>query len=166
MTLKEKILKLKEEGKSLARIAEEAGCAESTVSYNTSEQYRQRQKENLKRQRKTDPLSVKIRTFFDLNSHGVRASVNIRFYKEDLIKKIGATPICYLSGRKINFEDRKSFSLDHIIPVARGGENTLENCNVIDKEVNVAKSDKTPPEFLSLCKEILEFNGYKVTKLP
>ena len=58
----------------------------------------------------------------------------------------------------------RSYNLDHITPRSRGGNNSIENCNIIDKQVNVAKRDLTNEEFISLCKEVLEHNGFDVSR--
>lgn len=80
------------------------------------------------------------------------------FKVKDLRSKIGDNPICYLTGRPIDLLDGKSYHLDHIIPKNKGGLNTLDNCNIACKDANQAKGNLLYDEFLSLCKEVLEFN--------
>jgi 5-methylcytosine-specific restriction endonuclease McrA len=48
--------------------------------------------------------------------------------------------------------------MDHIIPVSRGGDNSLDNCQILSKEVNQAKSNMTDEEFIEMCKRVVEFN--------
>lgn len=81
------------------------------------------------------------------------------FKPQDLLNKIGDNPICYLSGRKIDLLDGKSYHLDHIIPKNRGGKNTLDNCNIACREANQAKGNLLYDEFILLCKEVLDFNN-------
>ena len=83
------------------------------------------------------------------------------FKPQDLIEKIGDDPICYLSGRKIDLMDGKSYHLDHIIPKNRGGPNTLDNCNIACREANQAKGNLLYEELIVLCKEILEVHSKK-----
>lgn len=85
------------------------------------------------------------------------------FKTQDLIDKIGDNPICYLSGRKIDLMDGKSYHLDHIIPKNRGGANSLENCNIACKDANQAKGNLLYDEFIILCQEILAFHSKKDT---
>lgn len=65
---------------------------------------------------------------------------------------------CYLCGERINFRLRwpnpKSPSLDHVIPLSRGGAHTLENCAMTHWECNNKKNanlvDRRPePTLLS-----------------
>lgn len=50
---------------------------------------------------------------------------------------------CQYSGKKLT---REEVSVDHIIPVSRGGQNTWENLVTCDKALNIWKSDRTPRE--------------------
>jgi 5-methylcytosine-specific restriction endonuclease McrA len=52
-------------------------------------------------------------------------------------------------------------NLDHILPVARGGANELENCQVLADKVNYAKGDMTNDEFLDMVTLITKGEMYK-----
>lgn len=83
---------------------------------------------------------------------------------KDVIEYLGGTTVvCKLTGRKIDIlvDD---YNLDHIIPVSRGGTNELDNMAITIPEANVAKGNMTNEELVTLCKEICEHFGYKVTK--
>ncbi len=86
------------------------------------------------------------------------------FTIQDIINKFGETPKCYLTGSEFDIYDIKSYSFDHIIPVTRGGTNTIDNLGICTRQVNLSKSDMTPDEYMNLCKKVLEYNGYKVSK--
>lgn len=60
---------------------------------------------------------------------------------------------CALSGRKLTPE---TASLDHIVPLSRGGEHSIENLWVVDVQVNAAKGTLTTEEFQALCQEVVE----------
>jgi 5-methylcytosine-specific restriction endonuclease McrA len=77
------------------------------------------------------------------------------FKVKDLLQKIGDNPVCYLTGRKIDLLDGKSYHLDHIIPKNKGGDNTLDNCNIACKDANQAKGNLLYSEFILLCEEVL-----------
>ncbi len=83
------------------------------------------------------------------------------FKTQDLIDKIGDDPVCYLTGRKIDLMDGKSYHLDHIIPKNKDGANSLDNCNIACKDANQAKGNLLYDEFIELCKEVLEFHNKK-----
>lgn len=51
--------------------------------------------------------------------------------------------VCQYTGKHLTKED---VSVDHIMPVSRGGQNTWENLVTCDKDVNVRKADRTPEE--------------------
>jgi hypothetical protein len=50
--------------------------------------------------------------------------------------------------------DLKCASLDHIIPVSRGGKNEKSNLQFVTCIVNITKSDMTHCEFVDFCKSV------------
>lgn len=83
---------------------------------------------------------------------------------DDIIKKFGENPKCYLTGDLIDINKTRTYEFDHIIPKSRGGENTLDNLGICTKTANRIKHDMTPDELINQCKKILEHNGFKVNK--
>lgn len=83
------------------------------------------------------------------------------FKVKDLLEKIGDNPVCYLTGRKIDLLDGKSYHLDHIIPKNKGGSNTLDNCNIACKDANQAKGNLLYSEFILLCEAVLTYHKNK-----
>ena len=61
-----------------------------------------------------------------------------QFIRKQLINKNGA--ICSLCGNPI--EKMKDCTIDHIIPISKGGLTTIENCQLAHKSCNVKKGDK------------------------
>jgi len=61
---------------------------------------------------------------------------------------------CALSGRKLTPE---TASLDHVVPLSRGGRHDPSNIWVVDQHVNAAKGTLTVEEFVSMCREIVAF---------
>jgi 5-methylcytosine-specific restriction endonuclease McrA len=86
------------------------------------------------------------------------------FTVKDLVEKIGDDPICYLTGRKIDLNHSKAYHLDHVVPKSRGGDDTLDNCQIACREANFAKGDLSYDEFIQLCKEVLEHHENKLSK--
>lgn len=72
---------------------------------------------------------------------------------------------CKITGRKVSVMVPKGHyyacNLDHILPVARGGANELENCQVLADKVNYAKGDMTNDEFLDMVTLITKGEMYK-----
>ena len=59
---------------------------------------------------------------------------------------------CALSGRTIT---PANCSLDHIVPLSRGGTHTKENAQLVCEEVNRAKGMMTEEEFMELCRDVV-----------
>lgn len=57
---------------------------------------------------------------------------------------------CAICGRKIkNIDD---LTIDHIVPLAKGGKNVAENLQLAHRSCNAAKSDMMPDEYDKLRK--------------
>ena len=83
-------------------------------------------------------------------------NMNIGFTEDDLFNKIKENPKCYLTGRDIDVSKPSQWSLDHIIPVSKGGVNSLENCGITCKEANHAKNNLLLNEFIKLCHDVVK----------
>jgi len=64
--------------------------------------------------------------------------------------------ICPLTGKRLTLEN---ISLDHIIPLSKGGENTVNNIRLTDKSANLAKHFLSDTEFIRLCQEVVSYNA-------
>jgi len=82
-------------------------------------------------------------------------NLSSNFSAKDVINKIGENPICYLTGREIDLNKSKEYSLDHIVPTILGGTNDLSNLGICCTEANHAKAGLSLDDFYSLCEEIL-----------
>lgn len=70
----------------------------------------------------------------------------------DLMKMLDAQgSTCPLSGRTLT---PQTASLDHKVPVSKGGGHSLDNLWIIDNVVNRAKGTLTIEEFVSMCIEV------------
>lgn len=58
--------------------------------------------------------------------------------KEEHIRRYG--PVCPRCGRR--YASLDDFEVDHIIPIARGGRNSVNNAQVLCRACNREKSDK------------------------
>ncbi len=175
--MKEKILKLRAEGKTYEEIHNILNCASSTVSYycnpsvkeKSSIRGRKRNKDlnHIFKRKKDNFQSIGGWRFSPKNptKMGPRKRVASLFTADQLKEKFFSNPVCYLTGEKIDLSQPKTYHLDHIHPVAKGGSNSLENCGLTIKAANVSKSDMTLSEYLDLCKKVLENHGFFVKKM-
>lgn len=117
-------------------------------------QYREKNKERLKnvyhRQYLRQGLKRKIWQF---NRYSKDRDPNLN--EKNLIAKFGPQPRCYLTGQPIDLNDMESYSLDHIVPLSRGGPSSLDNCGLLTMTVNQAKHSLTKNEFIALCGHVL-----------
>ncbi|MCI0333667.1 MAG: HNH endonuclease [Planctomycetes bacterium] len=58
---------------------------------------------------------------------------------------------CAISGRELT---PQTASLDHILPLSRGGEHGINNVWVVDHQVNSAKGTMTCDEFVTMCRDV------------
>lgn len=184
--LAEKIFELREQGLSYREVETKLGCSRSLISYHcgtgqkdkTLNRQRKDRKENVLKRKATrfrcfskksktkqqssnkkiqQILQNKIGRFcLTERVKGRYAKCRIMFKTKDLIERIEANPVCYLTGRKIDLEDGRSYHLDHIIPRSKGGDNSMDNCGLACKSANQAKTDLTLEEFVQLCREVVE----------
>lgn len=177
MKHKEQILKLRDEGKTYDEIKEILGCAKSTISYHCGEGQQKRRnkhpyvrkldkfKDKTKtRQYKNQSIKNDLLIYSKLYKFGGENMNSMSFDFNDVVNKFGNEPRCYLTGKVININEPRTYQFDHKIPRAQGGENTLDNLGICTKEANFAKRDMTPQQFIELCKSVLEYQGYNVTK--
>jgi IS30 family transposase len=167
--MKEKILKLRLEGKTYNQISKILGCAKSTICYHCGEGQVRKTNERAKKSFKNlnRILKRKKDNFSRINGsrNGVGNRVCLLFSSEEFKRKIGENPTCYLTGRKIDILQPKTYHCDHIFPVYKGGQSTLDNLGLLCRDANMAKGRLTIDEFLNLCSEVLTHNGYEVRKI-
>ena len=175
---KDKILKLRSEGKSYREIQSILGCSKSTISYHCGNgNEKKRVKSDIKKRKpickkvssfKTrcsranyKSLRAKVKTFKRRSqskgnkTNTIVNSISKNYTCQDVIEKFGNNPTCYLTGKPIDLEKPESYNLDHIIPASRGGTNDLKNLGLCIKEANQAKGDLLIDELRNLCEQIL-----------
>lgn len=182
--LKYKIVELRAKGYSYNEISEKLNCSKSTISYYCGKDQKSKKNNRQRKRRSCSVIRNKIEGFcyrssslqalYDENRPLEKIlNIKIRFFSmnrktkktkqlfnvKDLLKKIGDNPTCYLTGRKINLDDGRSYHLDHIIPISKGGDNSLNNCGIACKEANQAKHNLSMIEFIQLCEEVV--NNFK-----
>lgn len=73
----------------------------------------------------------------------------IDFWKLAKLQKM----ICPLTGRRLSSEN---ISVDHIVPLSKGGKNLIDNFRLVDKHANLARLNYTDEEFFQLCQDIIQ----------
>ncbi len=152
----DKIKELRSQGKTYREIREVVGCCNTTIGKCLDPEYNAKRNKQSMRWRGKNPVYSKC------NNFNKRGGGNVT--PEQVIVKFGDAPTCQLTGTPILWKDINSYSLDHTIPVARGGASTIENCQVTLKSVNQMKGELLVDELLTLCRDVLIHHGYTVTK--
>lgn len=187
MKVKDKILKLRALGYSYRKIQDEIKCSKGTIAYHCGEgqkeKYAKRHKLNRSKQHplirkienfvlgkyyKPAPRKILIKTL----NRNLRLRIekfsminkeynNMAFTIKDFLDKVGNNPKCALTGKPIDLMKPRTYQLDHITPRSRGGENTLDNCQLVLKEANLAKHTLSSEEFVKLCREVVDYHDRK-----
>lgn len=90
-------------------------------------------------------LKIKIERFLK------RSKVNIPFDFNDVIKKFGENPVCYLTGLPIDYNKTETYQLDHFIPASKGGPSDLDNMRLAHPMANEMKRDYDLNKFIEIC---------------
>ena len=173
MKHRDKIIELRAQGKSYREIQQELGCSKGTIAYHCGPGQKQKTRE---RNQQAHPFTAKSWRFQQkskrqsskrppLQSIRVRVWKKVYFFQgevqpmqftvDDVIKKFGETPTCYLTGQSIDIWQPSTYEFDHIIPRTRGGTNDFDNLGICLKSANRAKCNMTPDEFVNLCRQVV-----------
>jgi transposase len=150
---RDKILALKEQGLTYREIMKLAGVSMGTVAYYCGEGQKEKAIKRANKHSNKHPYIKKINSFHEksrnknrnfsnkikqckhilnekLSSFLMKRDNNTVIAKialDDVIKKFGENPKCYLTGDDIDISKSRSYHFDHIVPRAKGGDNTLDN---------------------------------------
>lgn len=188
--LEEQIKTLHNQHKTYNEIKSILGCSKGTICYyignNQKTKNLQRQQKNRLKQhpfiKKIESFSSSIITTKKRHIHQTKKLIQLKietfsrtgdmmynkptFTVDDVLNKLGETPKCYLTGQDIDISQPRTYQFDHIIPRSRGGTNNLDNLAICTSRANQSKTDMTPDEFFNLCKTVLIYQGYLVSKAP
>jgi len=70
---------------------------------------------------------------------------------------------CALSGRELT---PATAALDHIVAISRGGEHSIENAQVLHRDVNRAKNVLGNEEFVALCRDVAAWADAHTRECP
>lgn len=186
--LNKQIISLRKKGLTYNQIANKLNCSKSTVSYALRKKTRLKVKEKTnkipkheishrkkiyrfknpktfpppKRPWYLSPSPRQISKAITGKAHTFQQPMTFNY--KDVYAKYGDHFPCALTGRPLDFNKPETYEYDHIIPTSRGGDNTIDNLQIVCPEANRAKQNLTDEEFLDLCKEVVLNKGYKLYK--
>lgn len=171
----DKIHELRDKGMSYNQIAVMMNCSKATLSYYFGSGGKKAVRERTRKNRKELGVLRGRLEEWETNNEIKLPNGNVfrtdsTMKRKDRIKLIRKyledtfSGRCYLSGRPFDLDDTGTFHFDHIIPSSAGGSNKIENLGLCVPEANEAKSGLSVDEFIDLCKDVLEYNGYSVEK--
>lgn len=70
-------------------------------------------------------------------AYSIKETRSKQFIRKQLINKNGA--ICSLCGKLI--ETMKDCTIDHIVPISKGGLTTIENCQLAHRDCNLNRGN-------------------------
>ena len=185
-----RIIALREQGYSYDKIQNVLNCSKSTISYHLSPGGKQKvryREAKLNREKPTlnhvkriwhfrhprTPSQNKIPWYLHKTHRQTTKSISqkahqfqktMTFNYKDVHAKYGDHFQCALTGRPLQWNNPEDYQYDHIVPIARGGDNTLNNLQLLCTDANQAKGHLTDEEFIDLCKEVVQHAGYKIWK--
>lgn len=185
MSLAEDIHALRKEGMTYNQIVDQLGCSKGTVSYHLGKGQKEKNRQRRNRISWYNIRHIKrINSFMnakpsvkkeskqrDQKSISEKASKfqtrdggKMKFNYRDVYQRYGDTFECALTGRPLLWKEPRQYQYDHVIPTARGGDNSMKNLQIVCNDANKAKHDLLPQEFLDLCKEVVVHAGYRIYK--
>tara|TARA_Y100001938_G_C8089314_1_gene434096 strand:+ start:2539 stop:3141 length:603 start_codon:yes stop_codon:yes gene_type:complete len=185
-----KIIALREQGWSYNKIQQRLECSKSTIAYHLSPDQKQKVRERERKQMAKSPIpyivkrlwhfqnprtpTEKTRPWYQHRTPRQRTKAitqkahqfqkSMTFNYKDVHKKYGDHFQCALTGRPLDWNVPEDYQYDHVVPIARGGDNTLNNLQILCNEANQAKGHLTDQEFIDLCKEVVIHAGFKIWK--
>lgn len=157
--MKNDIIRLRELGKTYSEIQKELKCSKGTISYHCGKMQKEKSRNRLRESRKSfiGYLRRRIDTFQkrDINNKFRDKSLPTTFTVEQFLDKFGEVTNCALTGIEINLKNDRNWSLDHVISKKNGGDNSLDNCQILLSNVNQMKGAMTTNELLNYCNLIL-----------
>ena len=185
-----KIIRLRMLGWSYNKIQQHLNCSKSTISYHLGLKQKQKVRDREARYKDESPIPLIVKRLWHFKnprtisppkkpwyqhksprqiqkaitqkSHQFQKSMTFNY--KDVHAKFGDHFPCALTGRPLAWNNPEDYQYDHIIPIARGGDNTLSNLQILCTEANQAKGQLTDEEFIELCKEVVIHKGYKIYK--
>lgn len=170
---RDEIRSLINRGFSHREIARKLRIARSLVAYYSSDKQKEKSYSRRRNRNLKYPFESKYRTFVSPRRRNQKKGTyntglwkeESRFTCDDLMKKFGISPMCYLCGKAIDIYDKSSYAFDHIIPRSRGGNSCIENLGICCTKCNTSKSSFTIKEYLEHIFKVLHNFGYDTSQI-
>lgn len=166
--MKQRIIELRELGYSYNQIVKELRCSKGTVSYHLGKGVRVKQNERQRKRRSKVKDNFDMKLCYKASSFYFRAKWFKRGIKENSLstKEIRETVKlqdnkCYLTGLPLTADN---VSLDHIVPISKGGSGNKENLGLVVLSVNYMKRTLSVSELINYCELILLNYNYKIKR--
>lgn len=158
--MKKEILELRKKGKTYNEIKEILGCSKGTIAFHCGEGQKEKSYLRNKKNRNNfiNYINKRIYFFQKRDNRKFDKTREKTFNTEDFLNKFGIKTKCALSGIEINLETDRNWDLDHIIPNSKGGDGSLENCQILLSSINRMKGDLIQDELIKYCKLIVDNN--------
>jgi|688.fasta_scaffold492486_1 hypothetical protein len=173
-----RIIELHQQGKTYREIKNELKCSLSTICYHCGKGQKNKNRIKNTLYRKKHPYIQKIQNFNLIYKTVIKSPVlsnskilYLKFYRfasrglkldkmitlEEVVQKFGENPVCYLTGVPIDISQPRTYHFDHIVPVSKGGTNSLDNLGICTKQANLSKTDMTKDEFILFCRKVIQY---------
>jgi hypothetical protein len=63
---------------------------------------------------------------------------------------------CFFTGLEV---DREAASIDHVVPIAKGGKHECDNLELVHSAINKMKGTMTADEFIAWCVKVAIHSG-------
>ena len=117
---------------------------------NTTPEYRAKVAAKARQKREADPLKYRVH----VHQFGVRKRAMEAYKLSTITNESLYNWLAEHNGKPCPYCGKESSHIDHIIPLAKGGEHSFENLQSICAICNYAKRDLTEREFLEHIKLI------------
>jgi 5-methylcytosine-specific restriction endonuclease McrA len=146
-------------------------------AHRKGDNYRRRKRESMARRRAVDPQAVRDYQRQDYHANRpvrlakMKEYQRRRFFWMRAVKLSGITArdlaslwrrqrgLCALTGDRLT---RDNAEVDHILPKARGGDDSVANLRWTTRAVNRAKRDATDAEFAEMCGNVMRWLGRRI----
>lgn len=96
-----------------------------------------------------------------VDSFQKRTNCERPFTVDDVLRKFGMHPVCYLTGQRLSWWRPASYQLDHFVPVCKGGDSGFDNLRIAAPHANKMKDGHLFDDFIAICSTISQLHSKK-----
>ncbi len=116
------------------------------IRWKKTPNYRRSENARLKRNRQ-NPTKKMILSARKQRRHALKRSLDGAFTKDQWLELRNRSPMCPMCGK---FVECINLTLDHLIPITRGGTNDISNIQTLCRSCNSKKNVRLPPNHLEI----------------